>query len=114
MGILLSFELVRMGWKVHGEGPDIVEIWESIRGDLWFISEHENEDIKFGFARLYSMPEFAEWGSFSLSEIKDAFKGLGVWKVEEKNWCNIVTYEDNLLVEVNDGTKCADTDKSTS
>lgn len=89
-----------MGWKIQGEGADVLEVWEDYYGNLWFITEHIDDDIKFGFARLYHCPEFAEWGSFSMNEIKQVNRGGRVWKVTEENWCNINTYEDNLLVEV--------------
>ena len=89
-----------MAWKIRGEGSDILEVWEDFYGNLWFVAEHIDEDIKFGFARLYNMPEFAEWGNFSIKEIKEAVGRNRVWKVTKQNWENINSYEKNLLVEV--------------
>jgi len=89
-----------MGWKIHGEGPDVLEVWEDYYGNLWFITEHIDDDIKFGYARLYSSPQFQEWGSFSLNEIKRVNAGGRVWKVKKDSWSNLNTYEDNLLMEV--------------
>ena len=94
-----------MGWKIHGKGADVIEVWEDYYGDLWFITEHQDkeDDIKFGYVRLYRCPEFAEWGSFSLKEIKSLVSPHKAWKVKQENWGNINTYEDGLLVEVKDG-----------
>ena len=97
-----------MVWKIKGRGSPIVEVWEDFKGNLWFVAERlqdtqfdkENE-ICYGYARLYHMPEFAEWGTFS---IKDLYKDSPhmVWPVKESNWSNIDTYEDGLLVELDE------------
>ena len=90
-----------MSWKIHGNGSDIIEVWEDFYGNLWFVAEEtEDEGIYYGYARLYHMPDMAEWGYFSWNEIVEAVGQYKVWKVDKKNWCNINTYEDNLLVEV--------------
>lgn len=86
-------------WKVKGDGPPVIEVWEDFYGNLWFITEHRGEDIVYGYTRLYHMPQFAEWGESSMKEIKEATKGM-VWKVVKKNWENIDTYEKGLLVRV--------------
>lgn len=86
-------------WKVYGKGNPVLEIWESFNGDLWFITEHTDKDLKYGYARLYHMPDCAEWGTFSLEEIKSVF-GAKVWSVDKKNWANIDTYEEGLLQQV--------------
>jgi hypothetical protein len=93
-------DVIKMTWKVKGTGDEVKEVWEDFYGDLWFVTELPDESgIAFGYARLYSMPEFAEWGSFSWPEILEATKGK-VWKVTKANWSNIETYEKGLLVEV--------------
>ena len=93
-----------MAWKIKGEGSPIIEVWEDFQGNLWFVAEKEADgDICYGYARLYHMPEYAEWGSFSLKEIREAQRSpLMVWQVDKKNWSNIDTYENGLLVEVDD------------
>jgi hypothetical protein len=50
----------------------------------------------FGYARLYSMPQFAEWGTINRQELQDNPK---VWQVDRQNWPNVNTYEEGLLVE---------------
>lgn len=92
-------------WKVQPEqwdiDNDVVEVWESMQGDLWLITETEyhRPGVAFGYARLYSMPQFAEWGSIDRKELQDNPK---IWQVNRDNWGNINSYEDGLLVEVND------------
>lgn len=88
-----------MSWKIHGEGKDIIEIWEDFYGDLWFVTDKEG-GIEFGYARLYSMPEMAEWGTFSIADIKSQVGEYKVWQVPRENWGNINTYEKGLIVEV--------------
>ena len=87
-------------WFVNKNGvkKEIIEVWESFNGDLYFIAEKEdNEDI-FCFARLYAMPEFAEWGYNNLNYLKEQYGEHKFWRVEKKNWENIDTYEEGLLV----------------
>jgi len=95
-----------MVWKINGIGSPIVEVWEDFKGNLWFVAERlqdtqfeKDNEICFGYSRLYHMPEFAEWGTFSIKEIKDAYGNPHmVWPVKEINWSNIDTYEEGLLV----------------
>ena len=90
-------------WKVKGQGEPVLEVWEDFYGNLWFITEKDIEGTSglcYGYARLYSMPESAEWGSIFIPEIEEAVGKNMVWRVEKKNWSNINTYEDGLLVEV--------------
>lgn len=73
----------------------VVEVWESMSGDLWFITKPDG-DRGFGYARLYNMPQFAEWGTINRRELVENAK---VWQVERQNWGNISTYEEGLLVK---------------
>ena len=76
----------------------IVEVWESFGGDLWVLTEvHEGGDTGFGYARLSSSPQFAEWGHIHRAEL---IRNSKVWQVEEKDWSNIDTYDGVNLVEV--------------
>lgn len=87
-------------WKVKGLETEVKEIWEDFFGNLYFVTEHIDDDIKFGFVRLYHMPHFAEWGNFSLDEIKKSLPNPNmVWMVDKQNWGNIESYEKGLLVE---------------
>ena len=73
-----------MVWKINGKGESIKEIWEDLYGDLWFVAEKEDKDgIAFGYVRLYHMPDCAEWGSFRISDVKEAVGNIGVWKVKK-------------------------------
>lgn len=73
----------------------VQEVWESMGGDLWFITE-PNGSTGFGYARLYSMPQFAEWGTINRQELQN---NPMVWQVDRNNWPNVNTYEDGLLEE---------------
>lgn len=87
-----------MNWYVKDSESPVKEVWEDFYGNLWFVTEKcEEDDLYFGYARLYSMPEFAEWGYFLLEEIKEAVGKNKVWKVDPKYWSNINTYEEGLL-----------------
>ena len=45
----------------------------------WYVVEYNPESrIAFGFAINWSMPEFAEWGSFSIAELESVRGGLGL------------------------------------
>ena len=77
------------------KGEPVIEIYESIDGSYWFITEklykqdtvlngkiYRNDQILFGYAKLSACPEFAEFGNISETELKLA----GAWKVPQKNW----------------------------
>ena len=92
-------------WKVKGQGDPVLEVYEDFYGNLWLITEKDIDGtpgICYGYARLYHCPEFAEWGSISIPEIKKSVGKNMVWQVSKKNWGNINSYEDGLLVEVPD------------
>jgi len=78
------------------EMGEVKEVWESYSGDLWFICEDDPKRAAFGYARLSQMPQFAEWGSINRRELVENPK---VWQVARKNWPNVNTYEDGLLVQ---------------
>ena len=89
-----------MSWKIHGKGKPVKEVWEDFYGNLWFVTElPDADDVAFGYARLYHMPDYAEWGSFRWCDIEDAVGKNLVWKINERNWGNIETYEKGLLVK---------------
>jgi len=89
-----------MVWKIKGKGSEIIEVWEDYYGNLWFVTEDEGDGNKFGYVRLYSMPEMAEWGCFNIEQIKGEIGKNMMWPVVKDNWGNINTYEKGLLVEV--------------
>jgi len=87
-------------WKVKGEDDPVLEVWESYYGDLYFITKKNEEtgDV-FLYARLYAMPEFAEWGWNNIDLLQEAYGKFKLWQVPKQNWPNIETYEKGLLVQ---------------
>ena len=80
----------------------VIEVYESFNGDLYFVTEKDGDHL-FGFVRLYSMPQFAEWGWFgSLDYLESEYGEHKIWSVDERNWSNLSSYEDDLLVEVSE------------
>jgi hypothetical protein len=69
----------------------IVRVLESFNGDLYFISEEKGDEI-FCYARLYSMPQFAEWGYNSLTELRKGYGRNKLWDVPRRNWPNLISY----------------------
>jgi hypothetical protein len=78
-------------------GHRVIDIYESYDGSYWFVTErrwkqdsliggkvYKNDQILFGYARLSSCPQFAEFGNFSETELK--LLGNRVWKVPQRNW----------------------------
>ena len=79
------------------KGKPVIEIYESVDGSYWFITEkcftqdslisgkiYKKDQILFGFVRLAACPEGAEWGYISEAELK--LLGSWVWKVPRTNW----------------------------
>lgn len=89
-----------MSWKVKGEGSKVLEVWEAFNGDLYFIVEKHKDGQILCYARLYGMPEFAEWGWNDINYLKKEYGPNKLWPVPERNWGNIESYEKGLLVEV--------------
>jgi hypothetical protein len=79
------------------QGVPVIDIYESLDGSYWFITEklykqdtvlnnrvYKDDQILFGYVRLAACPEFAEWGNISETELKQL--GSWVWKVPRSNW----------------------------
>lgn len=79
------------------QGKAVIDIYESFDGSYWFITErlyrqdsviggkvYKDDQILFGYARLSSCPEYAEFGKISETELK--LLGNRVWKVPRVNW----------------------------
>jgi hypothetical protein len=75
----------------------IIRVLESFNGDLYFISEQKGDEI-FCYARLYSMPDCAEWGYNSLRELKRAYGNFKIWDVPKRNWPNLTSYDIEGLI----------------
>ncbi len=87
-------------WKVKGEGEPVIEVWEDYYGNLWFTTEVEEDGNRFGFARLYNMPDCAEWGCFNIEYMKSELGQNMIWPVKKRDWGNINSYQDGLLMQV--------------
>ena len=79
------------------KGLPIIEVYESYDGSYWFVTEkaykqdsvidgevYKDDQVFFGYVRLSSCPEFAEFGYFSEAQLKSL--GWRVWKVPKENW----------------------------
>ena len=88
-------------WKVKGKGKAVKEVWESFNGDLYFITDKKPNGDIFCYVRLYSMPQFAEWGYNNINYLKSEYGKNMLWKVKKENWENIWTYEEGLLLKIN-------------
>jgi hypothetical protein len=79
------------------KGQPIIEIYESFDGSYWFVTEkawkqdsligrkvYKQDQILYGYVRLSSCPDSAEFGYFSEAQLQRL--GWRVWKVESKNW----------------------------
>lgn len=86
-------------WTLLDTDIDVMEVWESFNGDLFFLIEpiRGRPHIWWAYVRLYHMPQFAEFGTVDMKEVKEAYGNIKVWPVTKRNWSNINTYEDNLL-----------------
>ena len=78
--------------KLFINDTEIIRVLETFNGDLYFISE-ENGDEIFCYARLYSMPEFAEWGFNSMNYLQSSYGRDKIWDVSKQNWSNLTTYK---------------------
>jgi len=87
-------------YKVKGEGKPVLKVYESFNGDLYFLTEKADKDgYVFCYARLYSMPQFAEWGTSNIEYLKEQYGEYKLWEVKPQNWRNINSYEDGLLIK---------------
>ena len=79
------------------KGQPIIEVYESIDGSYWFVTEkawkqdsligrkvYKQDQILYGYVRLSSCPDSAEFGYFSEAQLQRL--GWKVWKVEKRNW----------------------------
>jgi len=79
------------------KGKPIIEIYESFDGSYWFATEkawkqdsliggkiYKNDQIFFGYVKLSSCRDCAEFGCFSEAELKRL--GNWVWKVSRRDW----------------------------
>jgi hypothetical protein len=72
-----------MAQEYQFDGKVVEQLWESMSGDYWVITENFDDSPHFfGYARLAAMPQFAEWGTINGNIIKDTL----VWQVERENW----------------------------
>lgn len=86
-----------MKHKITIKGKPVIDIYESFNGCYWYVTEkawkqdsliggkvYKNDQIFFGYVRLASYPDGAEFGYFSEAELKCL--GWRVWKVNRQDW----------------------------
>jgi hypothetical protein len=96
-GCCSKCSLAKMATIVTIKGHRVIDIYESFDGSYWFVTErlwkqdsviggkvYKDDQILFGYVRLSSCPEHAEFGNFSETELK--LLGNRVWKVPQRNW----------------------------
>jgi len=79
------------------KGQPVIEVYESFDGSYWFVTDkawkqdsliarkvYKQDQILYGYVRLSSCPQFAEFGYFSEAELKRL--GWRVWKVRKQDW----------------------------
>jgi hypothetical protein len=79
------------------KGQPIIEVYESIDGSYWFVTEkawkqdsllgrkvYKQDQILYGYVWLSSCPDCADFGYFSEAQLMRL--GWKVWKVEKRNW----------------------------
>ena len=79
------------------KGKPVIEIYESFNGSYWYVTEkawkqdslihgkvYKNDQIFFGYVKLSSCAQFAEFGYFSEAELKSL--GWRIWKVHKRDW----------------------------
>jgi len=92
------------------KGQPIIEVYESFDGSYRFATEKawkqdslihgkifKNDQIFFGYVRLSSCPQFAEFGYFSEAEVKQL--GKWVWKVPRRDWSGCPEVEIQNIAE---------------
>jgi len=80
------------------KGKPVIEIYESFNGCYWYVTErawkqdsligrkvYKQDQILYGYVKLASCPQFADFGYFSEAELKRL--GWRIWKVHKQDWC---------------------------
>jgi hypothetical protein len=105
-------EVVKMKNIVTIKGKPVLEIYESFNGSYWYVTEeawkqdsiiggkvYKNDQILFGYVKLASCPQYAEFGYFSEAQLLQL--GWRIWKVHKHDWpfCPDVEVEEVEEVE---------------
>lgn len=71
---------------------ELKEVWESVSGWYWFVTEYHEGTIAFGLVRGWE----TEWGYIDLAELQQLAKQGWVWQVPKDNWaiCPCVVCDD--------------------
>jgi hypothetical protein len=100
-------EVVKMKSVVTIKGQPIIEVYESFDGSYWFVTEkawkqdsllgrkvYKQDQILYGYVRLSSCPENADFGYFSEAQLMRL--GWKIWKVRKQDWpvCPCVEVEE--------------------
>jgi hypothetical protein len=60
----------------------LLEVWESISGWYWFVTEYHENGIAFGLVKGFEI----ECGYFDLNELCRLSRRHMVWKVHKQDW----------------------------
>lgn len=60
----------------------IKEVWESVSGWYWFVTEYHEGSLVFGLVRGWE----TEWGYFDLDELRRLAEDGWLWQVPKENW----------------------------
>jgi hypothetical protein len=98
------------------KGKPVIDIYESFDGSYWFIIEkchkqdsiidrkvYKDDQILFGYVKLSTCPEFAEFGYISETELR--LLAPRVWKVPRRNWAFCPEVEVRTIDEKTSGYK---------
>jgi len=61
---------------------ELKEVWESVSGWYWFVTEYHEGTIAFGLVRGWE----TEWGYIDLAELHQLAREGWVWQVPKENW----------------------------
>jgi len=79
--------------KFTFRGEEVEEVWESMSGNYWIITDKRSKKRMYGYAQLSEKPHFSEWGYIN----KQILERPTVWKVDKINWT--VTGPSDISIE---------------
>lgn len=65
-----------------GKKVKVLEVFESFGGWYWYITQHIDRDVAFGFVQGFEN----EWGDIYMPELREQIAKGTVWSVPKKNW----------------------------
>ena len=85
---------------------ELGEVWESVHGWYWFVTEYHEGSLAFGLVKGWEL----EWGYFDLAELRRLRKQCKVWRVPKKYWalCPCVVCDAASYSTVTDGPRVSE------